>query len=73
MPVMSTWQTGDSDAVLDAWIFAARLPAIDCVWRYGRKVVSGGRHVDHERISARYRASMTSMLTDGTMWPTKLR
>ena len=33
------------DAVLDGWIFAARRPAVDCVWRFGRKVVSGGRHV----------------------------
>ena len=39
------------DAVLDGWIFAARPPAIDCVWRYGRKVVSGGRHLQREQIA----------------------
>ncbi len=46
------------DAILDGWIFAARSSAIDCVWRYGRKVVSGGRHVLRERIASRYRASI---------------
>ena len=46
------------DAVLDGWIFAARRPAVDCVWRFGRKVVSGGRHVLREEIESRYRASI---------------
>jgi len=50
------------DAVLDGWIFAARLPVVDCVWRYGRKVVSGGRHLLHEQITTRYRASMKKLL-----------
>jgi formimidoylglutamate deiminase len=49
------------DAVLDGWIFAARPPAIDCVWRYGRKVVCGGRHVERERITSRYRAAIKRM------------
>jgi formiminoglutamate deiminase len=46
------------DAVLDGWIFAARRPAVDCVWRFGRKVVSGGRHVLRDQIESRYRASI---------------
>jgi formimidoylglutamate deiminase len=50
------------DAVLDGWIFAARHPAVDCVWRYGRKVVSGGRHVLRERIASGYRAAMKGIL-----------
>jgi formiminoglutamate deiminase len=49
------------DAVLDGWIFAARVPAVDCVWRYGRKVVSGGRHVLRDRITSRYRASLNRL------------
>jgi formimidoylglutamate deiminase len=49
------------DAILDRWIFAARRPAIDCVWRYGRKVVSGGRHVLRESIASRYRTAMKSI------------
>ena len=43
------------DQWLDHWIFAARRPMVDCVWRAGRKLVSGGRHVHAERIERRYR------------------
>jgi formiminoglutamate deiminase len=35
----------DGDALLDGWLFAARGGAIDRVWRRGRKVVAGGRHL----------------------------
>jgi formimidoylglutamate deiminase len=49
------------DAVLDGWIFAARRPAIDGVWRFGRKVVSGGRHVLRESIAMRYRTAIKSL------------
>ena len=35
----------EGDALLDGWLFAARGGAVDCVWRRGRKVVVGGRHV----------------------------
>jgi formimidoylglutamate deiminase len=51
------------DALLDSWIFAARSPAIDCVWRYGRKVVSGGRHIRRDAITARYRRTLAGLLT----------
>ena len=50
------------DALLDSWIFAAHIPAIDCVWRYGRKVVSGGRHRQRDEIASRYRASLQRLL-----------
>ena len=50
------------DAILDSWIFAARVPAIDCVWRYGRKVVSAGRHIRRDAITARYRRALASLL-----------
>ena len=43
------------DQWLDHWIFAARRPMVDCVWRAGEKVVQGGRHVRGERIEQRYR------------------
>ena len=36
------------DGILDGWVFAARPSAIDCLWRSGKKVVSGGRHVLRE-------------------------
>jgi formiminoglutamate deiminase len=51
------------DALLDSWIFAARAPAIDCVWRYGRKVVAGGRHMRRDAITARYRRALAGLLT----------
>jgi formimidoylglutamate deiminase len=50
------------DAVLDGWLFAARLPVVDCVWRYGRKVVAGGRHLRHDQTAARYRTTMRKLL-----------
>ncbi len=50
------------DELLDSWIFAAGKSAIDCVWRAGRKVVCGGRHVQHERISSRYREVLRRLL-----------
>jgi formimidoylglutamate deiminase len=50
------------DTLLDSWVFAATRDAIDCVWRLGRKVVSGGRHVGRAAISARYRRSLTALL-----------
>jgi len=50
------------DAVLDSWIFASHGNAIDCVWRRGRQVVSGGRHRDRERFVARYRQAVAKVL-----------
>jgi formiminoglutamate deiminase len=42
------------DEILDSWIFAAGREAIDCVWRAGERLVSGGRHRDRESLIARY-------------------
>lgn len=50
------------DEVLDSWIFAAGRDAIDCVWRAGEKVVSGGRHRHRDAIIARYRRAMKALL-----------
>ncbi len=44
-----------NDELVPRWIFAARAPAIEGVWRLGRKVVSGGRHVARAAILKRYR------------------
>jgi formimidoylglutamate deiminase len=52
----------DEDTVIDSWIFAARPPVVDCVWRFGRKVVSGGRHHKRDQIASRYRASLARLL-----------
>ncbi|HSY08906.1 MAG TPA: formimidoylglutamate deiminase [Steroidobacteraceae bacterium] len=51
------------DALLDSWIFAARAPAVDCVWRFGRKVVAGGRHIHRDAIAARYRRALAALLS----------
>jgi formimidoylglutamate deiminase len=50
------------DEILDSWIFAAGRGVIDCVWRAGEKVVSGGRHRQREAIIARYRRAMKTLL-----------
>lgn len=42
------------DRLLDSWIFAARNPCIDTVWKRGQKLVSGGRHKDNAGVTARY-------------------
>jgi formimidoylglutamate deiminase len=49
------------DEVLDSWVFAAGRAAIDCVWRAGRKVVSGGRHLDRERLVADYACALRAL------------
>ena len=51
------------DALLDAWIFAARGGAVERVWRGGRKVVEAGRHVDKDAITRRYRQTLTKVLS----------
>ena len=50
------------DALLDSWIFAARGGTVDSVWRRGRKVVSGGRHVWRDAIAERYRKALVEVL-----------
>ena len=46
------------DGILDAWIFAAREPAVDCVWVRGAKQVAGGRHRHRDNIEERFRVVM---------------
>ena len=50
------------DALLDGWIFGARTSPISEVWRAGRRVVAGGRHVAKDAISARYRTVVRRLL-----------
>jgi formimidoylglutamate deiminase len=49
-------------ALLDALIFAAGKEAVDCVWRRGRKLVSGGRHKLRDSVEAMYRTAMNELL-----------
>lgn len=50
-----------TDEVLDSWIFAAGREAIDCVWRAGVKLVSGGRHREREAIVAAYASALHAL------------
>ncbi|MDQ2860003.1 MAG: formimidoylglutamate deiminase [Pseudomonadota bacterium] len=51
------------DALLDAWIFAARGGAVESVWRHGRKMVEGGRHIDRDVIAEAYRRTLSRLLS----------
>jgi formiminoglutamate deiminase len=51
----------EGDARLDAWIFAARRPAIDRVWRRGRLVVEDGVHVARPALEAAWRAGLSGV------------
>jgi cytosine/adenosine deaminase-related metal-dependent hydrolase len=46
---------------LDTFVFASARSPIDCVWRFGRKQVSGGRHVRRDAILADYRRLMQKL------------
>jgi formiminoglutamate deiminase len=48
------------DALLDSWIFAGG--GVDCVWRGGKKWVSGGRHAERGPIRNRYARAMMRLL-----------
>ena len=50
------------DQWLDQWIFAAARGAVDGVWRHGKQVVSGGRHVARDAIAAQYRSTLIRLL-----------
>ena len=49
------------DALLDAWVFAGQRGMVDAVWRRGRQVVRGGRHVARDGIVNRYRAAVAGL------------
>jgi formimidoylglutamate deiminase len=49
------------EALLDSLIFSAGKDAIDCVWRRGEKLVSGGRHRARDAVAARYRAALEKL------------
>ncbi|MFN3837749.1 MAG: formimidoylglutamate deiminase [Brevundimonas sp.] len=53
------------DAVLDSWLFAAPRGAVSSVWRAGREVVKGGRHVARDQVEARYRQAVLRILNEG--------
>jgi formiminoglutamate deiminase len=46
---------------LDTFVFASVRSPIDCVWRFGRKQVTGGRHIRRDAILADYRRLMQKL------------
>ena len=50
------------DRWLDGWIFAGGRQTVDCVWRAGARLVSGGRHIHREAIGRRYRQALHKVL-----------
>ncbi|MGH6617088.1 formimidoylglutamate deiminase [Sphingomonas sp.] len=52
----------EDGALLDALVFAGGRSAIDSVWRRGRKLVSGGRHLHRDPIVAAYRHVLETLI-----------
>ena len=50
------------DAILDSLIFAGGRSLISDVWRAGRHVVTGGKHVAREAAQRRYRETLAALL-----------
>lgn len=50
------------DRLLDGWIFGANRPAVESVWRAGKPVVQGGRHVARDAVAADYRKTLAKLL-----------
>jgi formiminoglutamate deiminase len=51
-----------SDRLLDGLVFAAGRSAVDCVWRFGAQVVSGGRHLARDAVVRRYRDKLGRLI-----------
>jgi formiminoglutamate deiminase len=49
-------------SVLDGWIFSAGNRAVDCVWRSGKKVVNGGRHIARDSIQEAFSEAMNRLI-----------
>ena len=49
------------DQQLDRWIFARGMAAVDSVWRNGRQVVAGGRHLAREQIVRAFRHTLARL------------
>jgi formimidoylglutamate deiminase len=50
------------DRWIDSWVFAGGARAVDCVWRFGQKVVEHGQHHARSRIVARYRGVLEGLV-----------
>jgi formimidoylglutamate deiminase len=51
----------EGDEILDSYIFAGDDSLVTDVWSAGRHVVRENRHIEHEKITANYRRTMTDL------------
>lgn len=51
------------DAILDSWIFAGGPALIEAVWRGGKKLVEGGRHIRRDAAVRRFAATLSRLLS----------
>ncbi|KPH58916.1 formimidoylglutamate deiminase [Novosphingobium sp. ST904] len=51
-----------ADRLLDGLVFAAGRSAVDCVWRFGAQVVSGGRHHARDGVVRRYTETLNRLI-----------
>jgi len=51
------------DRLLDAWIFAAREPVVDCVWVRGVKLVENGSHHRRAKVQSNFQKVMRRLLS----------
>lgn len=52
------------DQLIDSFIFAGDDHLVRDVWSAGRHLVSGGRHIEHNKISSNYRTALASLHHD---------
>lgn len=52
------------DQLIDSFIFAGDDHLVRDVWSAGRHLVSGGRHIEHNKISSNYRTTLASLHHD---------
>jgi formimidoylglutamate deiminase len=55
-------ESTDPETILNRWIFGSRANPVETVWRYGKAVVTQGRHIARDAIAARYGRSMARLM-----------
>jgi formimidoylglutamate deiminase len=52
------------DQLIDSFIFAGDDDLVRDVWSAGRHLVTGGRHIAHDKIASTYRVALASLRHD---------
>ncbi|MGY6662854.1 MAG: formimidoylglutamate deiminase [Glycocaulis sp.] len=58
-----TLEGRSGDLTIDSWVFAGDDAMVSDVWAAGRHQVREGRHIDHDAITGRYRATIRRLGT----------